>query len=396
MLFTFAKKYLRTQNKAINIIAWISVSAIAVGTAALLVVLSGFNGLDGFIRGLYGDFYSDVKIKKENNQLFEVSENLQNAIVNNKTVNYFAKTLEENVLLTNGSMQSIVTLKGVDENYIKMTHFNTHVVYGDTQIFVKEPRILVGMGIANSMQLSEQNLSPVGILAFSKDSGATLNQESYSDASFYISGLYTLQEEIDGKYCITSLQHMQQVVQAGNAVNALELMFVSDKAAEKFIVANKNIIESNGLIAQTKYEQNKTLYYILKSEKWFTYAIMSFMLLIASFNLIGSLSMLVLEKTKDISILKAMGSSRQMVRNIFMSTGIYIGMLGASIGIGMALILCFLQAKYKLVKLGGSDNFLLDAYPVKVVFTDFLLVLFTVFIISAIASWLPASKAAKR
>jgi lipoprotein-releasing system permease protein len=396
MLLTFAKKYIYTkqQTKAINIIAWVSIGAMAIGTAALLVVLSGFNGIDNFIRGLYSDFYTDVKIKQENSQVFEPTQALYQLIKLDTNVISIANTLEENVLLSAGSIQNIVQLKGVDKNYINITRFNSRVQYGDTNIFTPEPRILVGLGIANTMQISEQSITPISIMAFSKDSNTTtLNTESYTEAPFYVSGIFALQEEIDGKYCISSLAKAQEVLAVPGMVNAIELKLKNDKTAAAFCKKNEVALAKLGLLAQTKYEQNKTLYYILKSEKWFTYAIMSFMLLIASFNLIGSLSMLVIEKKKDISILRAMGTKAQTIKNIFLSTGVFIGMLGAVIGIVIALVLCWIQSTFKIIKFGSGGSFLIDHYPIKIIWTDFLLVAITVFVISVVASWWPSRKA---
>jgi lipoprotein-releasing system permease protein len=395
MQFTFAKRYLFSTKKtrAINIISWVSIIAIAIGTCALITVLSVFNGIDGFIRSMYGNFYTDVKIVSANHQSFAPSDTLMQYLKANENITAIAKSLEENVLLSAGESQNIVTLKGVDTTYAAITKLNASVKYGDTNIFTAEPRLIVGISIANRMSISEQTIVPVSVFAFSTNGQANQSlMDAYTEAKVYVAGVFSVQEEFDQKYCFTSLQQMQSILKDSTAITAIELKFASDKSAEQFASTSQAVLAASNLQAETRYQQNKTLYYVLKSEKWMVYAIMSFMLLIASFNMIGSLSMLVLEKKKDISILRALGNSDAQTKNIFLSTGILIGLFGASIGALLALIVCWAQQHWKLVKMAG-DNFLLDAYPVKMIPLDFILVFATVLCISVFASWWPSRKA---
>jgi lipoprotein-releasing system permease protein len=394
MLFTFAKKYLFSSKKtrAVNIISWVSIIAITIGTAALITVLSVFNGIDGFVRSLYTSFYTDIKITSIQDKTFTVDNKTVQYIQQQPNVITVGKSLEENVLLSAGESQSIITLKGVDENYAAITNLNKVIRYGDTNIFTAEPRLIIGLSIANRMSISEQTIAPVSVFTFKSNAENISLQDAYTEASMYVAGIFSVQEEFDNKYCITSLMQMQNVMQDSNAITALEIKMKNDATAEQFVKLNKSYLASQNLKAETRYQQNKTLYYVLKSEKWMVYAIMSFMLLIASFNMLGSLSMLVLEKKKDIAILKALGNPEQATKNIFLTTGVFIGMFGAVLGCGLAFMICAIQAKYKIVKMAG-DSFLLDAYPVKMLFTDFALVLITVLFISVLASWWPSRKA---
>jgi lipoprotein-releasing system permease protein len=395
MIFTFAKRYLFSSKKtrAINIISWVSILAIAIGTGALITVLSVFNGIEIFVKSLYTTFYTDVKITNIQHKPFYATDSVINYLEAQKNILQIGKSYEDDVLLSADNAQNIVTLKGVDTTYANITKLNKAVKYGDTNIFTAEPRLSVGLSIANRMSISEQTLSPISIFTFKNNEDGNVSIENaYSEANMYIANVFSVQEDFDNKYCITSLAQMQNVMQDSNAITALELQMKNDEEAEEFVIKNKAYLAAKNLQAETRYQQNKTLYYVLKSEKWMVFAIMSFMLLIASFNMIGSLSMLVMEKKKDISILKALGNSDSNTKNIFLGTGVLIGLLGAGIGAILAFCVCLLQQKYKLVKMAG-DNFLLDAYPVKMFFTDFVLVFFTVVIISVMASWWPSRKA---
>jgi lipoprotein-releasing system permease protein len=395
MLFTFAKKYLfsKKNTRAINIISWVSIVAIAIGTASLITVLSAFNGIDAFVRSLYTSFYTDVKISSIKGKTFEVSDSLIYYLEAQKNIVAVGKCLEENVLLSVGVQQTIVTLKGIDKTYANITKISDAVQYGDTNIFTKESRIIVGKNIANSLNVSEQTLAPLSVFAFQKKADlGNAPQEAYIEALMYVAGVFSVQDEFDSKYCLTSLQQMQQLLGNTTHVSAVELKVINDNAANNFVETSNIYLAKFGLKAATRYEQNKTLYYVLKSEKWMVFAIMSFMLLIASFNMVGCISMLVFEKKKDIYTLKALGAHSNTIRNIFLSTGIFIGLVGAAIGTVLALLLCILQQHFKFVKM-GSGNFLLDAYPIKMIWSDFILVFLVV--ISILASWTPSIKAAK-
>lgn len=397
MILAFVQKYLlsKKNTKAINVISWVSIGAIAVGTAALLMVLSAYNGIDYFVRSMYSSFYTDVKISNSTITNFDADEAFFKKLQYNKYVQYASKTLEQKVLINHNTNQYIVTLKGVDGNYNKITNFNKYVKYGDTIIDNTEPRIILGIAISNSLQITEEGMSPVSVYAFNKDANFnTAPQDAYSQVDMYVTGIFAVQEDFDTKYAIASLNNVQLIANQENKISSYEIKLKTEKDADAFVKSITPYLQQNHLEAATKYEQNKTLYYILKSEKWMVFAVLSLMLFIASFNMIGSLSMLVLDKQKDISILKAIGMQDGNIKKIFMGTGIGIGLLGALIGAVIALILLLLQQHYGLLKMGGGEDMLLDAYPVKMLFSDFILVFFTISIIAFIASWFPSKKAA--
>jgi lipoprotein-releasing system permease protein len=398
LILAFVKKYLfsKKNTKAINVISWVSIGAIAIGTAALLMVLSAYNGIDYFVRSMYSSFYTDVKISNSTTTNYDADDTFFEQLQHNKYVQFASKTLEQKVLINYNTNQNIVTLKGVDGNYNKITNFNKYVKYGDTIIDNTEPRIILGIGVSNSLQITEEGMSPVSVYAFNKDANFnTAPQDAYSQVDMYVTGIFAVQEDFDTKYAIANLHNVQTIANQENKISSYEIKLKNEAEADNFIKSITPYLQQNKLAAATKYEQNKTLYYILKSEKWMVFAVLSLMLFIASFNMIGSLSMLVLDKQKDISILKAIGMQDSNIKKIFLSTGLGIGLIGAIIGAVLALILLLVQQHFGVLKMGGGPDMLLDAYPVKLLFSDFILVFTTVCLIAFIASWFPSNKAAK-
>jgi lipoprotein-releasing system permease protein len=397
VLRLFAQRYIiqRKRTKTINIISWISIVAIAVGAAALLIILSSFNGIDAFVRNLYTSFYTDVKITATDGKFFSDNDTLYRQLQLLPQVKLVGKCLEEKAMFANGSMQQVAILKGVDEQYSRLTNFSTFIKYGDTILADDKPRLVVGLALANNLQITENAIAPLSVFAFTgKGNLSTSPQDAYSQSDLIVSGIFSVQDEFDNKYCITGIQQAQQLLGKQGEVSSLEIGLKATSDADDALGAISALVKRYGLKAESRYEQNKTLYYILKSEKWMTYAVLSFLLLIASFNMIASLSMLALEKRRDISVLKTAGGSQNLVRNIFLSAGFGIGFLGAMLGISFAIVLCLLQIKFGMFTMQGED-LLLQAYPVRLLWTDVLLVLLTVLVISLLASLMPAIKASK-
>jgi lipoprotein-releasing system permease protein len=395
VLQLFAKRYIfsNKSTKAINIISWISVAAIAVGTAAIFIVLSSYNGIDHFVRQLYTSFYNDVRIEAKQGKFFEQDEQLIQKLKALPGVKTIGLTLEEKILLSNNQLQQVAMLKGVDTNYEALTKFSTFIKYGDTVLADDKPRLVLGLGIANTLRVTENAIAPVSVFAFTgKGNLTTSPQDAYQQVDMYVSGIFSVQDEFDTKYALCNLTQAQDLLQKQGQISTIEIGLDSTVNAANTISKINALLANTALIAKTRYEQNKTLYYILKSEKWMTYAVLCFMLLIASFNLVASLSMLALEKKRDVSILKSLGAEDKDVLKIFLSTGVGIGLLGALIGLTIGFIICALQQYYGIFEMQGED-LLIQAYPIKIIASDFILVFATVMLISLIAAWAPARKA---
>ena len=401
MILQFAWRYImgKKSTQAVQIISWVSVLAMAVGTAALIVVLSVFNGFEFFIKNLYSDFYPALKITAIKGKNFSDQDSIYQVLKNTKGIYSISKTLEEKVLFSYEDNQIIGTLKGIDTAYLNVTHINQNIRDGYMSLSDSNElaNIVLGVGMSNRLGISDISILPLNCYSFKKESTSMMDMaQAYNNTYFTVTGVYYLQEEIDNQFAFASLDIVQQLTQNENNISSLEISFEPNADIENIQQQLKPFLTQKGLSSATRYEQNKTLYFILKSERWAVYAILTLMLIIASFNIVGSLSMLVIEKQKDIAILKAMGMQNRQIKKIFLTTGIFLSVLGASIGCILAATICIVQQQFGLVKLGGSGSFLIEAYPVKMLAGDFVLVMTTVVVIAIFASWIPSVKASKK
>jgi lipoprotein-releasing system permease protein len=373
----------------------VSISAIAVGTAALLIILSVFNGFEGFIKDLYNSFYPEIKITAGSGKTFESNYTIIKSLDEIDGIKAVSYCLEEKVLLNYGEDQAIVTLKGVDSQYNTVTQLSKSINYGKMDFSANKNVIVLGLGIANKLGASEQSLMPVTSYAFRNTKGYNLNAiNSFSQADFAVQGVFYLQDEIDETYAFAPLATVQNLLGKSASFSSIEIALDEGLSPAKVQRQLQNKLSKKGLNIATRYEQNKTLFMILSSERWAVYAILSLMLFIASFNIIGCLAMLILEKRKDIAILKTMGGQQIFIQKVFLSTSVLIALIGAGLGSLIAILFSVLQKNYGFLKL-GDDNFLVESYPVDMHWQDFVLIIITVVIIALISGYWPAKKAAE-
>lgn len=401
MINLIAWRYIKGKKstQAVQIISWVSVLAMAVGTAALLIVLSVFNGFEDFIKKMYSDFYPQLKISPIHGKNFVADSLLLKQIINLPGVKSVSQSLEQKVLFAYEENQVIGTIKGVDKSYAKVSNMQDHIKYGkyDFESQNESSAILLGLGLSNKLGASDESVLPINCYSFKKESNSLMDLGlPYTNSYFTVSGIFGLQEDIDNQYALASLETVQMLSEHEGKLSSYEVALKENAHEEEIVSSLKKILAKYDLKVETRYEQNKTLYFILSSERWAVFAILSLMLLIASFNIIGSLSMLVIDKQKDISILKTMGMNDVSVRKLFLNVGVYLSLIGGVIGSLLAVSICVLQQQFGIVKLGNSDSFLIDAYPVKMRVTDFVMVLITVLIISMLASLIPAIKASSK
>jgi len=399
MYLNFAWRYFKAKKSAnaINIIAWVTAGVIAFATACQILVLSVFNGFEDLVKSLYSSFYTDLKISPSEGKTFTLTASQINVIKQTPQVHALSLIAEEKALLQNADMQSTVYLKGVDSNYQEVSGVAAKIVQGkfNTGTMV-DPGIVVGYGIQNAAGVNVDDRLPASIvtLILPKKGKVTVADpmKSLSEGNAKATGVFLIQQDFDNKYAITNIHFVkQQMGFAADEYSACEIKLNND-ANVLTVQENLKKILGTPYQIQTKYEQNSSLYNTMRMEKWFIYAVLTLILLIAAFNMISALTMLVLEKQKDISILQSMGADKNMVLKIFLSEGLLLGTIGAVSGIILALIICWLQVKFKLVKIQGG-SFLVDYFPVKLQVTDFILVASTVAIIAFVASWFPARKA---
>ncbi|MES1218168.1 MAG: ABC transporter permease [Bacteroidota bacterium] len=397
--FLFAWRYFKAKKStnAINIIAWISIVAIIIGTAALILVLSVFNGFEGLVKTLYSSFYTDMKISPAAGKTITITPDQLQKLKGLSGIKNFSLIVEEKALLQNGEALSFVYLKGVDENYRYVTGVANSIIKGSYNIGTADSASLVlGAGIENAIGIqTDRNLSPLKIYLPKKgETDLSDPMQSISTGPVMASGTFVIQQDFDNKYAITNIGFMKRMLGMNETeYSGLEISLNDPNAADQLKPAIRDLFKDKQFKVETKYEQNQELYSVMKTEKWVIYAVLSLILIVAAFNMIGALTMLVLEKEKDISILNALGGNKNFIQSIFLSEGLLLAIIGGFLGMVLALIIAFLQINFKLIPLTG-ETFLIDYFPVKLQAGDFLLVGITVFLITFLAAWLPARKAA--
>lgn len=400
MNILFAWRYFRSKKttNVINIIAWISVMAITVGTAALIVVLSTFNGFEGLIKSMYGDFYTDLQITPSEGKFIHITDQQLSAIKNNNAVIGFSTCIEEKAVLVNDDAQSTMILKGVDSNYNHLTGIKKHLRNEESFFLGNQdnPSVVLGGGIAQKLRsyVGMQQLLTIYLPDRNAQSFSNL-QSAMHAYNIEQSATFIVQEDFDNKYGFTNIDFMRYMLDLpDNTYSSISIQLKNGHSIEKMQESIQKLLGKN-YIVKTRYEQNQSLFSVMQIEKWVIYIILSLILVIAAFNMIGALSMLVLEKQKDIAILKALGAEARTIQRIFLSEGFLLAFIGGGLGMLLAFIICVIQITLKPLKLSGG-SFLVDYYPVKMHFSDFLLVGITVLIIALAASWIPAKKASKQ
>ncbi|HLZ87506.1 MAG TPA: ABC transporter permease [Puia sp.] len=401
MNFLFAWRYFRAKKStnAINIIAWVSMTAIVVGAASLILVLSVFNGFEDLVKSLYTSFYPDLKITPATGRVLTLTAEQLNRLRTVPGVHALSLVAEDKGLLESNGIPIPAYIKGVDSNFTRVTGVAEKLERGQFVIGTSDhPQVILGSGIANTLGVeAEKELLPLGVYLFrrgstdfSADPTASMNHEA-----MLTSGAFRIQSDFDEHYAITNLEFVKRMIGLQpDEYSDAELSITDPNQAPAVKQAIMQMLGKDYRV-QTRYEQNQSLYSVMGTEKWVIYIVLTLILIVAAFNMVGALTMLVWEKQKDIHVLKALGADDGRIQRIFLSEGLLLALMGGVGGIVLAAIVCLLQIRYKLIPLQGG-SFLIDYYPVKLVATDFLLVLGTIGIIALLASWLPARKAASQ
>ncbi len=398
MHFLFAWRYFKAKKStnAINIIAWVSISAIIIGTTALILVLSVFNGFEGLVKSLYSSFYTDIRVSPVSGKIMTITQEQLQKLKGLNGIKNYSLSVEEKALVQNGEYQSVVYLKGVDENYRYITGVADNILSGEYDIgTADEPKLILGAGVEGALQIyADQFSTPLKIYLPRKSNTEQINMlEDISNDTIRSSASFRIQQDFDNKYGITNIDFVKRSIKiAPDDYSFLEIT-LKDPAQADVIKNQIKKLFGDKYLVQNKYEQNRSLYSIMNAERWVIYGVLCLILVVAAFNMIGALTMLVLEKQKDISVLHALGGNRNFIQKIFLSEGMLLAIIGCGVGMLLALLIAFLQIQYHLIPLAGG-SFLIDYFPVKLRLMDFLLVGATVFVIALIASWLPSRKAA--
>lgn len=396
--FYIARRYLfsKKSHNAINIISAISVIGVAISTMALIVVLSVFNGLENLVISLFNSFDPDIKITLKEGKTFDSMTFPGEMIKKIDGVALYTEVLEENVLLKYRERQYIATLKGVSDDFIEMSGLDTMIREGEMLLNAEgNPYAVIGQGIAYSLSVKVNDfVNPISIYVPKRGKEVTLNPENaFNMKKITASGIFSIQQDFDTKYMLVPLSFARELLMYKTEISAVEIGL---KPGADVAQVQKEIQRIAGVQykVQNRYQQHEFLYKILKSEKWAVFLILTFILIIATFNSIASITMLIFDKKKDIAVLWSMGADMRLIKSIFLNEGLLISLSGNISGLLLGTLICWLQQTYKFV--GFSGSFVTDSIPVNMALLDFIYVFITVFIIGLISAWFPVRQVVNR
>jgi lipoprotein-releasing system permease protein len=382
---------------AINIISGVSMLGVFIGSAALIIILSVFNGFEKVILSLYSNFTPELKIEPKQGKTFDPNTPYFNALHRDAKLFSFTEVLEEKALIRYGQTgQFIGTVRGVSDEFLKNPQLDSTIEKGTfTLRYEGRPMAVIGATVQSKLSVNIQDqLSSLQIYSPRRKVSSSVNPlDEFTVRYIYPSGIFNIQQDFNS-LIITPIDFMRDLLDEPKNISAIDLNYkngtdlkavqsdIEDKVGSMFTIKNR-------------YEQNANLYKTLNYERWFIFMILTFVLIIAIFNIIGSLTMLVIDKQKDIAILTSLGADKQLIQGIFFFEGMMISIIGCIVGLAVGLIFCILQEQFGFIKFGDNMT-AIDAYPVALRFTDFVLVFFTVGGIAAIASGISARLSIKR
>ncbi|KXK24901.1 MAG: lipoprotein release ABC transporter permease [Bacteroidetes bacterium OLB12] len=393
-----ARRYFFSGRKKnfINLISILSIVGIAFSTAALVIVLSVFNGLEDLLKSLYTSFDPELKIELKKGKSFEVDEALIQRLKQVPGVDIITEVIEDYAYVRYRDADIVVTLKGVSESFLKQHRLDNSMV--DGKLLLNQNNIdyaVVGRGVQYALSLSvNESIHPLQVFYIKnlKTSGLDPSQ-LYTRRVIQPGGVFSIEKNYDDNYIFVPLHFAQDLLNYGNKRTSLEIKTTGNLSLKETQAGVAKVVGENFLVL-TNQEQHADLYRLLKIEKLFTFIALTLLILVASINIFFSLMMLVLDKKKDISVLFAMGSSTRLIRNIFLSEGALIAFAGAFAGLLLGGIICWLQDSFGLVGM-GMENAIVSSYPVKMKLTDFVLTALVIVLITVLVSFYPARQAAR-
>jgi lipoprotein-releasing system permease protein len=397
-----ARRYLlaKKSHQAINIISMVSVAGVTVGTMGLIIVLSVFNGFGDLVLKLYNSFDPDIKITAVKSKTFDPEAAGIIKLQSLPAVQYANLSLEENALLKYRDKQYIATIKGVSEHFLQSASMDDKLLDGAPVLQTGDTDYaIVGGQIAYSLGIHlDDPLHSIGVYIPKHDVNYQTSIDpsaAFTGSNIYAAGVFSIQQDFDSKYVLVPLRWARKIIGREKNVSSIELK-LKNNADPETVAQTVKAITGNNYAVKTRLEQHDFLYKILKSEKLAVFMILGFILLIATFNIAGSLTMLIIEKKQDISLLLSMGADMRMIKNIFLLEGLLISLSGAVAGLALGAAICIAQQRFKIIKLENAESFIIDSYPVLMQTMDFIYVFLTVFAIGAIAAWYTASAIVKK
>ena len=393
-----AKRYLfaKKSHNVINIISIISLFGVATGVSALVIVLSVFNGFDTLIKNMYSTFDAEIEVKIVEGKTFSATNPEINQLRNLDGVAVFVEVLEENALFRYRERQHIGMIKGVSRNYADLTGVDSMIIDGNFHLWRgSQPLAIMGQGVAYYLNANLAQFDPLTIYVPKRGKMALFSPENaFTIKGIMPSGVFAIEQEFDSQYVIVPIEFARELLNYKDEVNSIELKAKEGVEIETLQERVQGMLGGKYKVLN-RYQQNEVLFRTMKSEKLAIGLILSLILVIASFNIIGSLSMLIIDKRSDVETLQSMGADNELIQKIFMAEGMLISMGGIIIGTLLGLLICWLQITFGFVKLQGG-NFIIDAYPVDIQLLDISLVLLIVIAIGYLAARFPVRMITKR
>lgn len=399
--FYIARRYLfaKKSTNAINIISAISAIGVFVGSAALIIILSVFNGFEEVVLKMFNTITPEIVISPIKGKTFDPNSAYFNELRKNKEVYSFTEVLSENALLRYNDKQSVGLVKGVSSDYLKNTRLDSITIDGEFKLENRSQNyVVIGSAIQTFLMVNTTDpFNPLQFFSPKKKSnhGGSINPaDDFTVLSIPVSGVFEVQQDFDN-VAVVPLRFARKLLEEPVKISSIEINLNKRVDADKFKAAIEEQI-GNEFEIKDRIQQNKVLYNILGSEKWAVYIILTFILIIAIFNIIGSLTMLVIDKLKDIAILSSLGAGKALIKRIFLFEGMMITMAGCISGLIVGFVFCLLQQKFGWVKMSQDNLVITNAYPVALKWKDFLLVFLTVSIFSFMASALSSNLSVKK
>ena len=396
--YLFAKK----SHHAINIISGISVLGVAVATMAMVVTLSVFNGFQDLVADLFTAFDAELRVTPTDGQTVSVKDTALLRLKKSEMVEVYTPVLEGQALVVQEGRQQVVTIMGVADNFTKQSHIED-ILYGDGSFILHADVLEYGaLGIQLAQQLGLQAFFENPLQIYAPKHGERVNignpLSSFNHDELQSPGVVFMvrQSKYDAGYIITSLQFAQRLFDREGRASSVELKLKEGINPDK---AKQQLQTQLGgrFKVEDRYEQQNDVFRVMRIEKLISYVFLSFILLVACFNIIGSLSMLMIDKRQDIQTLRSLGATDAQICTIFRLEGHIISLAGALLGLVLGAALCWIQQEYGLVTMGDTEgNFIIETYPVSVYLTDILLVLVTVLAVGWLAIWYPVRHLANR
>ncbi len=392
--FFIAFRYLfsKKSTQAINIIAGVSLVGFAIGVFAMVVVLSTMNGFEKLVFGMYNDFTPSIRIEAKKGKVIDKNATLEKYLNVNFPNSSLSATLEDNASCEYGNFQYICRIKGVQPVYAKQANLSNHLVNGELASFENVDSNFSMLGLGVDYKLATLVTDPNCLIKINAPRRGKFDLNSTEAINVQYTkpiGVFSFDDAINNKYILVNLGFAQNLFERKNLLSSYELYLFDDKNINATLSQIKKDWGEKYQV-QDRYRLHASLYKMFKTEKWFTFAILSFVLLIVSFNLMGSLTLLVIEKKQDIKTMKSIGMEKKLIRNIFFVEGFLITTIGAIIGLIAGLLFCAAQIKYGFI---GIEGAIVESYPMYINWTDVALSLFTAITIGIFAAIYPAKKA---